>query len=168
MTRTVYILKCGETDKKAISKKAYDFVISKAKELIKTDDNLEICTDENGKPYFKKHPDFHFNISHSEDIIAVAMSSAPVGVDIEKLRDVNPKIAERHFTEKEKSYVKTNADFFYVWTRKEAYLKKTGVGLRQSLSSFCVLEDNNIKTFIMKDCIVSVCGDNAKDFSLIV
>ena len=53
MTRTVYILKCGETDKKAISKKAYDFVISKAKELIKTDDNLEICTDENGKPYVK-------------------------------------------------------------------------------------------------------------------
>lgn len=168
MRDAVYILRCSETDKKHISQKAYDFVACLAKKQLSADCDLEISADENGKPYFKKHPDFHFNISHSEDIIAVAMSSAPVGVDIEKLRDVNPKIAERHFTEKEKSYVKTNADFFYVWTRKEAYLKKTGVGLRQSLSSFCVLEDNNIKTFIMKDCIVSVCGDNAKDFSLIV
>ena len=168
MTPTVYVFKCEEKDKKAISKKAYDFVISKAKEWLCTDNGLEISADENGKPYFKNHPQFHFNISHSKDIIAVAVSSAPVGVDAEKLRDANLKIAERRFTETEKAFVKTNEDFFYVWTRKEAYLKKTGKGLRQSLSSFCVLEDTNIKTFIMSDCIVSVCGDNAKDFSLII
>ena len=168
MRNAVYILRCGETDKSRVSQKAYDFVASLAKKQLFTDCVLKISADENGKPYFKNHPQFHFNISHSKDIIAVAVSSAPVGVDAEKLRDANLKIAERRFTETEKAFVKTNEDFFYVWTRKEAYLKKTGKGLRQSLSSFCVLEDTNIKTFIMSDCIVSVCGDNAKDFSLII
>lgn len=168
MRNAVYILRCGETDKSRVSQKAYDFVASLAKKQLFTDCVLKISADKNGKPYFKNHPQFHFNISHSKDIIAVAVSSAPVGVDAEKLRDANLKIAERRFTETEKAFVKTNEDFFYVWTRKEAYLKKTGKGLRQSLSSFCVLEDTNIKTFIMSDCIVSVCGDNAKDFSLII
>lgn len=168
MPDAVYILKCGETDKSRVSQKAYDFVISKAKELLETDDDLETCTDENGKPYFKNHPDFHFNISHSGNVIAVALSSAPVGVDIEKLRNANLKIAERRFTDKEKAFVKTNEDFFYVWTRKEAFLKRIGLGLKKSLLSFCVLDDTNIKTFNMSDCIVSVCGDNAKDFSLII
>ncbi len=167
MRDAVYILRCDEMDKNKVSQKAYDFVITIAKKQFCTDNSFEISDDENGKPYFKNHPDFHFNISHSEDIIAVAISSAPVGVDIEKLREVNLKIAERRFTEKEKAFVKTNGDFFYVWTRKEAFLKKTGQGLRQSLSSFCVLEDNNIKTFKADDYIVSVCGDNVTDFSFI-
>lgn len=167
MRNAVYILRCGETDKSRVSQKAYDFVASLAKKQLFTDCVLKISADENGKPYFKNHPQFHFNISHSKDIIAVAVSSAPVGVDVEILRDVNLKIAERRFTEKEKDFVITNEDFFYVWTRKEAYLKKTGKGLRQSLSSFCVLDETNIKTFIMRECIVSVCGDDDKDFILI-
>ena len=167
MRDAVYILKCGETDKSQVSQKAYDFVVSLAKKQLCTDDGLEIRADKNGKPYLKKYPDFHFNTSHSKDIIAVAVSSAPVGVDVEILRDVNLKIAERRFTETEKAFVKTNEDFFYVWTRKEAYLKKTGQGLSRSLSSFCVLDETNIKTFIMRECIVSVCGDDDKDFILI-
>ncbi len=168
MTNTLYVLKCEEKDKKAISKKAYDFVICLAKENFGAENELEIVADENGKPYFKNHPDFYFNISHSGDLIAVAFSSSPVGVDIEKLRDANLKIAERRFTDKEKQFIKNNLDFFYVWTRKEAYLKRTGKGLRQSLSTFSVLDENTIKTFKADDYIVSVCGDNAKDFSLII
>lgn len=168
MTHTVYVLKFEEKNKKAISKKAYDFVISKASELLNTNANLEICADENGKPYFKNRPDFHFNISHSGNLIAVAFSSSPVGVDIEKLRDANLKIAKRYFSSEEKDYVKNYQDFFYVWTRKEAYLKRTGTGLRQSLSSFSVLDNNTIKTFKADDYIVSVCDDNAKDFSLMI
>lgn len=168
MTNTVYVLKCEEKDKKAISKKAYNFVTLKAKECLSNDNSLEICVDENGKPYFKDYPDFYFNISHSGDLIAVAFSSSSVGVDIEKLKDANFKIAERRFTDKEKQFIKNNLDFFYVWTRKEAYLKRTGKGLRQSLSTFGVLDENTIKTFKADDYIVSVCGDNAKDFSLII
>ncbi len=167
MTDAVYVLKCEEKDKKTISKKAYDFVISLAQKELNTNDGLEISRDKNDKPYFKNHPDFHFNISHSEDLIAVAFSSSPVGVDIEKLRDVNLKIAERRFCEEEKAFIKNNQDFFYVWTRKEAYLKRTGQGLRRSLSSFCVLESNSIKTFKADDYIVSVCSDSVEDFSLI-
>ena len=39
-----------------------------------------------GKPELISHPDIHFNISHSEDIAACALSRQEIGVDIEKIQ----------------------------------------------------------------------------------
>ncbi len=167
MGNTVYILKGTENDKIALSKKAYDFVNSFAQRKFGTVEGLEMVTLENGKPYFKNYPDFHFNISHSKLFLAIAFSDSPVGVDIEEIRDVNLQIANRYFSENERQFVKDIESFFYVWTRKEAYLKRTGDGLRTCLSALDVLDDKNIKTFNMKDYIVSVCSDHAEDFTLI-
>lgn len=44
---------------------------------------------EHGKPYLKDYPNFHFNLSHTRNVITVAISDKPVGVDIEKVKAVD-------------------------------------------------------------------------------
>ncbi len=161
MKPQIYILKAEDNNKKEISKKAYRFICDKAPY------KSEIVKNENGKPYLKDCSDFYFNISHCKNIIAIAFCDKEVGIDIELVRDVNLKIADRFFAKDEKAFVKDATGFFYVWTRKEAFLKKTGEGLKRELSSFSVLENKNIKTFCEKDYILSVCSDTAEDFILI-
>lgn len=44
---------------------------------------LEIAIAQGGKPYLAKEPDIHFNLSHSGEWAVCAISSSPVGVDIQ-------------------------------------------------------------------------------------
>ena len=39
-----------------------------------------------GKPYLMGYQSFHFNISHTQNAIVVAISNTTVGIDIEKIR----------------------------------------------------------------------------------
>ena len=130
--------------------------------------NIDISTivierNNQGKPYLKDLPDFHFNISHSGDVQAVAVSDKNVGVDIEKLRPVNMKVTKR-FCDNETAYIKEcNSDirFFEVWTKKEAFLKYKGTGISGGLDSFNVFNtDIPIKTYIIGECLLSVCSEN--------
>ncbi len=147
---------------KGNSEKAYEFVLNKAfKKLNKKPKIIKL-----GKPYLEGFPDFQFNISHSGDLCAVAFADCPVGVDIETHREVNLKIAERYFSKREKDYVNNNISFFYVWTRKEAYLKMLGIGLK-GLSGCDVLENRNIKTVQKENFTLSVCCDTETDFDFI-
>lgn len=88
---------------------------------------------ENGKPY-AENLNIHFNISHSDDVVICAVSDEPVGVDIEKIREIDLKVAHRVFNSKECDYVfedkdKTYERFFEIWTRREAYAKLSGDGI---------------------------------------
>ncbi|MCX6235138.1 MAG: 4'-phosphopantetheinyl transferase superfamily protein [Bacteroidetes bacterium] len=99
---------------------------------------------EKGKPFFRDHQDIHFNISHSGQWVVCAVSSAPVGIDVEEIRPYKLKIAERFFTKEEFSdLMKKNEDdrvhyFFELWTLKESYLKALGKGLTKTLNSFTI------------------------------
>lgn len=42
-----------------------------------------------GKPYIKGHSNFHFNISHIKNAIAIAISDYLVGVDIERIGEID-------------------------------------------------------------------------------
>ena len=53
--------------------------------------------DMNGKPYLVGES-VCFNVSHSENMVAVAFSDRNIGVDLEKTRSVNPKLIDRYFT----------------------------------------------------------------------
>lgn len=103
--------------------------------------------DEFGKPYLDGEEKIHFNVSHSHEFIACAISDTPVGIDIEKVRICDNDIAKRFFHEKEYDYLeKTLTEkkaeiFFELWTLKESYVKALGKGLSLSLKSFCVLPD---------------------------
>lgn len=99
---------------------------------------------ENGKP-FVPDSSYEFSVSHSDDMVVVAVHAGAVGIDIERVREVSPRLAKKYFCEDENVYVfghkprdvdfesMTAADirmrFFEVWTAKEAYLKSIGEGL---------------------------------------
>ncbi len=133
-------------------------------------ENIIFETDERGKPY-AHNLDIHFNISHSDDYVVCAIDSKPVGIDIEKIRPINLKIAKRFFTADEQKYVFTEvpreedfekaADnnmltrFFEVWTGKEAYLKYKGTGITDNLNTLSVNE-NNLITEYFDDYIVRI------------
>jgi 4'-phosphopantetheinyl transferase len=128
-----------------------------------------------GKPYLKNHPKFYFNISHTRRAIAVAFSKSEIGIDIERIRPCDLKIAKRFFTQEENSYINNCLDFdkaFYeIWTKKEAYLKHTGKGLNCSLKSFDVTDiktEQIFNTFEIENgkYIFSVCRNNGADIPI--
>ncbi|WP_122077271.1 4'-phosphopantetheinyl transferase superfamily protein [Pseudophaeobacter sp. EL27] len=68
----------------------------------------DLCCNPQGKPYLKDHPDLHFNLSHTEGLIAVALCSGrPMGVDVERLADLQTyqELAARVMTPAECSYM---------------------------------------------------------------
>jgi len=107
-----------------------------------------------GKPALNHDHPVYFNLSHSHDFAALAISChSEIGIDVEYLKSKPhwEKIAKRFFTKTEVSYLldqpKENQEsfFFQIWTRKEAYIKAIGTGLSTSLSSFDVTASKTIK-----------------------
>lgn len=74
-----------------------------------------------GKPYFLDHPELHFNLSHTRGAVLVGLSAQPIGVDIERVRPVNPKTVRRLTGEELDA-----AAFFSCWVRREARTKRSG------------------------------------------
>ena len=144
---------------------AYDFL----EKILKEKFNIlmpEIKKGAHGKPYFKGS-NIYFNISHTEALQAVAIGKSEVGVDIEKIRDVNLQVASR-FSNEEYDYVmeaESSNRFFEIWTKKEAYLKYLGTGISGGLKSFSVLDlPIKIMTFKKDDYIISICSES--DFKI--
>ena len=89
-------------------------------------------------------PDLRFNISHTEGLIACAVTiGREVGVDVEHIgRRLTYDVAGRFFAPKEVTDLKSlPADeqpkvFFDYWTLKEAYIKARGFGLALPLGDF--------------------------------
>jgi 4'-phosphopantetheinyl transferase len=95
-----------------------------------------------------------FNLSHTRGLVSCAAAwGGPVGIDVERLdRDVGIEgLAGRYFSRAEVSALEQSNDrrarFFELWTLKEAFLKSTGAGLHQPLTSmsFDLIEDGTIR-----------------------
>jgi 4'-phosphopantetheinyl transferase len=87
-----------------------------------------------------------FNISHSGNLVIIAISSVPIGIDIEFINknfDFAP-LMNTIFNKEESSVINKNADrlawFYILWTRKEAILKASGEGLTDDLTNLNVIE----------------------------
>jgi len=139
----------GEILVKAAIKKSFGIETTK----------LEFTVSENGKPYCSSHPDIYFNISHSGEYVVCAVSKVPVGVDIEKPRKYNPRLAERVCSQKEMEQIETCSDksveFIKLWTRKEAVLKMLGTGISNADIKNC-LKNQNTETFFHSDYCISI------------
>ena len=132
--------------------------------------NADLLFEKNvyGKPYLAGWHDFHYNVSHTRNAIAVGFSETPIGVDIEKLRSVDLKIAERFFCKNELVYILSKAEereclFYEVWTKKEAYIKWAGKGLSLPLDTFDTTDveiDNILSSIVINGYIISVCSQN--------
>lgn len=82
----------------------------------------------------------HFNVSHSGELILLALcATRPIGVDVERRRDVArvQKLVERWLTESEQREMSEHSRrgasasdaFLRTWSLKEARLKALGVGI---------------------------------------
>lgn len=97
---------------------------------------------ERGKPSLAGDP-VHFNLSHTRDAGLFAVTRVgEIGVDMERLdRKVDRHgIAERFFSKFEAGELAALSEedqaegFCNLWTRKEGWLKATGVGISEGLS----------------------------------
>ena len=153
-------------DKENISETAKEIVKILASKILSVDKSkLEFAIGKNGKPYFKENKNFHFNISHSKNAIAVAVSNTEIGVDIEKLRNADFRVCDRFFTETEKEYVGyDNRRFFEIWTKKEAYIKLNGLALK----NFKEAQSDNIFSTEIEDYIISVAQKEKTNIDIIL
>lgn len=96
---------------------------------------------EHGKPSLPQGP--QFSLSHAGNLAALAVSDAPVGVDVEMPRPVKDSVAKRYFQPEELAWMEADPlnRFFFLWTRKEAVLKCCGRGLSLHPGRFSVLPD---------------------------
>lgn len=97
----------------------------------------EIALHEGGKPYFPGHPGLHFNLSHSGDLALCALDSAPVGVDVQLVKERRPSLPRRACSGSELAWLEEQPDFWsaftLLWTLKEARVKESGRGLPPDL-----------------------------------
>lgn len=112
--------------------------------------NIRLHRTDKGKPRLDGFSGLHFNITHSGEWISVAVSDREVGIDIEKQRAPQYRIAERYFSPKEVAVLnklegpEKASYFFDLWTLKESYLKLLGKGLTRSLGSFSVVKADGV------------------------
>jgi len=112
------------------------------------------CGRPHGKPAVR-HGDVEFSVAHSGDLVAVAVATAPVGVDVEQLegrpRELgggDPGALGRVVlaAEEQAALAKVPASgraraFLVAWTRKEAVTKAQGDGLRVPFGAVVVAPD---------------------------
>lgn len=113
--------------------------------------DYEIATGPQGKPYIQGLPGFSFNLSHSGDIAAIAVSDREVGIDIQKFKHFNDSLVDHVFNIEDKELAKelmaeltdtilggdpaqhgdSSFDHAYtrMWAMKESVMKYTGKGL---------------------------------------
>jgi len=112
---------------------------------------LHLALDDHGKPRLSLPLDF--SIAHSFDVVVCLVSDeGPIGVDVEKLREVPLEEYQSSFTDKEWSFImkahsKVEA-FFSLWTKKESLLKMHGFGLQVPLTQVTVLNAVGVITRI--------------------
>lgn len=97
----------------------------------------EIACHEGGKPFFPGHEDLHFNLSHSGGLALCALDGAPVGVDVQFVKQWRPSLPRRVCSESELAWLEEQPEFWpaftLLWTLKEARAKESGRGLTSSI-----------------------------------
>ncbi|MNN17677.1 4'-phosphopantetheinyl transferase sfp [compost metagenome] len=106
---------------------------------------ISFTCNQNGKPMLQGSNNLHFNNSHSGQWVLSAISDDPVGVDVERIRELDLDLAKHCFSEQEYHDLndlgddQIKLDYFYdLWTLKESYIKAVGLGLSMPLSSFTI------------------------------
>lgn len=104
-----------------------------------TPDMSKIVLSSFGKPYYVPNSKICFNVSHSNTLIAVAVSTSPVGIDVEQKKFIDPCVLGS-LSVSEKNYLKTcscfNDELVRIWTIRESYVKMLGIGLFKDLDTF--------------------------------
>ena len=128
-------------------------VISKKETVLPQD--IFWGVDDYGKPFIKNSFNINFSISHTQNAVLCAISrKGDIGADIEVIGPYFSGVMNYIGHTEELEVIKNIAKekrtqvFYEIWTRKEAYGKKNGLGICQNLKKINTLESGNEKNFI--------------------
>lgn len=114
-----------------------------AEALGRAPDALVFGREANDRPTVIGGGKLSFNLSHSADVAALAVSfDARVGVDVEEIRPIGPdEIAWALSATEREALARAGQEeqletFFRFWTLKEAFMKGTGLGATLPLHDF--------------------------------
>lgn len=144
----------------------------------------QVYVGEHGKPMIDG---LEFSLAHSGNLVICAVSYKPVGCDVEAIREAPKGVAERYFSDGEKTYLSRffgeeyNHAFFRIWTMKESYVKMTGEGLGVPFEAYEVIFDQGHEKVLrdgkMQSChissvelqgyIISVCAEDPAPIEVI-
>ncbi len=109
----------------------------------------------NGKPFVQGNKGIYFNLSHSADVIVLAVTEeGEIGVDVERVdREFDWMRVDSVLAPSEIEWIQENERidpstvyqrFFQIWTLKESYIKCTGEGMSRHLKklNFHVLAEH--------------------------
>ena len=132
--------------------------------------DIKIVRSKLGKPYADNIPQVSFNIAHSGAWIVAVFDSLPVGIDIEKIKEIDLDMARKILNIddfKEMMSLKESerpAYFYKCWTFNESYVKMQGKGMAIPLQSVKKLSNKAIfKTYPLdSNYVLSVCTISSK------
>lgn len=107
------------------------------------DQTPPILRDEMGKPYLEGNP-LYFNVSHSGEYLALAVSCFPVGVDIQETRPIREGMYRKVVQPMEQCLIGEDRekDFLRLWALKESFVKAEGRGLRIPMKDYYFVREN--------------------------
>ncbi len=113
-----------------------------------------------GKPVFAEPGAPYFSITHTDNIAAVVISDAPVGIDIEGETDVKPLVVRKAFTPSDSGWILSAEDdetresrFLRCWTLKESYVKMLGESVFSGAGPV-LFKDGGLSDELLKECVV--------------
>lgn len=129
-------------------------------------DPPEFTFGEYGKPFLRDNPDVFFSLSHSSGAALCVAASFPIGVDLQKCREMRPGIEKRFCTPREIAQIQTSSardrELSRLWCIKESRGKLTGKGFAErfdKIESGALLQSGGARCLEWGDFFLSVCTD---------
>ena len=108
---------------------------------------------------------FEFSITHTDGMVAVAVSNAPVGIDAERVTAFHEKWADKNMSDaltakiltSDERAPETTDELLLLWTKKESAYKRLGKGkfspkkIRTESGTYAVKH--------VDGCLITVCSD---------
>lgn len=149
--------------------------------LLKQEQLLNYSYNEQGRPFIACS-EKQFSISHSGNYVVLAFDDDNVGVDIEKMVDIEPKILEIFCSNTELEYIKQKKYdkglIYKLWTLKESYVKYLGEGVSDNIINieFKIHEDSitcvekpdlNFFSYYIGDYCMALCSKDKREFKIV-
>lgn len=131
-------------------------------------DPPEFTFGEYGKPFLRDNPDVFFSLSHSSGAALCAAASFPIGVDLQKCREMRPGIEKRFCTPREIARIRNPSargrELSRLWCIKESRGKLTEKGFSEgfgTIESEVLLQSGRARCLERGDFFLSICADQA-------